>query len=163
MNVKKRFLNVAASVALALFVLALSLLLLNVGNAPQAQAAPFQADPPQPKYVVFNTAGFTDATKTSGYFLHEEYNVVEIVYSLDDAGSDQYITMTLQVAPDRQGPWLTQAAYAYTSGDTPVANTMVITYPKLRYSRWVVEHSGTEAVTPVVRSVYKYLPYNPSP
>jgi hypothetical protein len=136
---------------------------LAMDNPRQAQAASLAADAPKPKYVVFNSAGFTATSKASGTFLHEEYNVEEIVYSLEDAGSDQYITLTLQAAPDGQGPWLTQATYTYTSGQTPVGNTYVLTYPRLRYTRWLMAHSGAgEAITPVIRSVFKYLPYEPT-
>jgi hypothetical protein len=147
--------------ALAVIMLAAVVGPLAAGNSQQAQAASLAADP-QPKYVVFNSAGFTDSAKTSGYFLHEEYNVEEIVYSLDDSGSDVTINMYLEVAPDKQGPWLVQATYTYTSAQTPVANTYVLTYPKLRYTRWRFTNSDvSEAITPVVRSVFKYLPYEP--
>jgi hypothetical protein len=158
---KKLSLLMALLLAVIMLAGAVGPLALPSDNPRQAQAASLAADP-QPKYVVFNSAGFTDSAKTSGYFLHEEYNVEEIVYSLDDSGSDVTINMYLEVAPDKQGPWLVQATYTYTSAQTPVANTYVLTYPKLRYTRWRFTNSDvSEAITPVVRSVFKYLPYEP--
>jgi hypothetical protein len=155
-------LSLLMALLLAVIMLAAVVGPLAAGNSQQVQAASLAADAPKPKYVVFNSAGFTDSAKTSGYFLHEEYNVEEIVYSLDDSGSDVTINMYLEVAPDKQGPWLVQATYTYTSAQTPVANTYVLTYPKLRYTRWRFTNSDvSEAITPVVRSVFKYLPYEP--
>jgi hypothetical protein len=155
-------LSLLMALALAVIMLAAVVGPLAAGNSQQVQAASLAADAPKPKYVIFNSAGFTDSAKTSGYFLHEEYNVEEIVYSLDDSGSDVTINMYLEVAPDKQGPWLVQATYTYTSAQTPVANTYVLTYPKLRYTRWRFTNSDvSEAITPVVRSVFKYLPYEP--
>jgi hypothetical protein len=154
-------LHVALAFVLAAIVLVVSMLVLAVDSPRQAQAAPALADTPRPEYVLFNSAGFTASAKTSGHFLHEEYNVQEIVYSLGAADHD--VVLTLQIAPDRQGPWLTQATWTYTAGQTPLANTYVLTYPKLRYSRWTMAHTDTtKAITPVIRSVYKYLPYEPT-
>jgi hypothetical protein len=153
-------LHIALAFVLAAIVLVVSMLVLAVDSPRQAQAASALADTPRPEYVIFNSAGFTVSSKTSAYHLHEEYNVEEIVYSL--GASDQDIVLTLQVAPERQGPWLTQATWTYSAGLTPLADTYIITYPKLRYSRWTMAHTDTtQAITPVIRSVFKYLPYSP--